>query len=406
MKIFGFFIKRLFLKRWILSLSMLLLLFAANYLTFTVARSISSTYQGYQEMRRMDQEGTYIANLDPDSAPNFDRITLEKTQAVYDYLSDNYTYALYADGFIISLPNDDDIEISLNYISRESYALNQLDLSAGSELYFDYQLNEDEIPVLIGKGLSNAYPVGSTIKISDPVLERPIILKVQGVIKPNAHHSNFYALNSKNYYNFSIFIPVNEEFIKESNIDLHVNALMDMVVLHTTEEDAATLSEYIQNNLGLKFNFFSQEENYDYFKDYYANSLKIIMIITLFLLVIIICLSIWNASTSIRLMLKDFTINLLIGLSFSRLKKILFGYFSILFSVNLIVIAVITAYNRHLFWVNKDTLFVTYGLFGLIGIDWVGLLVVACSDVLIGIVIIEIMLWKIKTIPISLGVLQ
>ena len=242
-----------------LSISMILLLFAANYLTFTVARSLSSTYQGYQEMRNMDQDGTFIANLDPDSDPRFDEITLEKIQEVYDYLSNNYTYALYADGFIVSLPNDDDIEISLNYINRESYVLNQFELSDGSGLYFDYELNENEIPVLIGKGLSRKYPVGSTIEISDPVLERSIVLKVQGVLKQNAYHSNFYALNSKTYYNFSIFIPVNEDFLRQSNIDLYVNALMDIAVLQSTREETANLSEYIQNTLGLKFNFFSQD---------------------------------------------------------------------------------------------------------------------------------------------------
>lgn len=406
MKIFRFFIKRIFLRRWMLSISMILLLFAANYLTFTVARSLSSTYQGYQEMRNMDQDGTFIANLDPDSDPRFDEITLEKIQEVYDYLSNNYTYALYAVGFIVSLPNDDDIEISLNYINRESYVLNQFELSDGSGLYFDYELNENEIPVLIGKGLSRKYPVGSTIEISDPVLERSIVLKVQGVLKQNAYHSNFYALNSKTYYNFSIFIPVNEEFLRQSNIDLYVNALMDIAVLQSTREETANLSEYIQNTLGLKFNFFSQEENYEYFMDYYVSSLKIIVIIALVLLVIIIGLSIWNALVNIRLMLRDFTINLLTGLSYSRLKNVLFGYFGILFFINLIAIIIITAYNRYLFWLNKDTLFVTYGLFGLIGIDWIALVSVVLSDIVIGIVIVESMVGRIKKIPISLGVLQ
>ncbi|RBP42295.1 ABC transporter permease [Garciella nitratireducens] len=406
MKIFKFFIKRIFLKRWILSISMILLLFAANYLTFTVARSILSTFQGYQEMENMDQEDIYIANLDPDSETNFDRITEKETQKVYDYLNSNFNYALYTDGFIISLPNNDDMEISLNYMNEEFYNLNQFELSQGTKLDFDYQFNKDEIPVLIGKGLSKTYPVGSTIKITDPVVEQPITLKVQGVLKQNAHHSNFYALNSKTYYNFSIFFPVNETFIKHANIDFHVNGLMDIIILQSTKERTVDLSEYIQKNLGLKFNFYSQKENNDFFKDYYLNSLKIISMITLILLVIITCLSIWNTLISIRLMLKDFTINLLIGLSYSKLRKILYSYFGILFFINLIVIFLITAYNRYGFWLKKDTFFATYGLFGLIGIDWLALLVVILFDIIIGMIIVQNMVRKIKKIPISLGVLQ
>ena len=45
----------------------MLLLCMANYITFTAARSILSTFQGYQETKYVNQEGVYIANLDPDS---------------------------------------------------------------------------------------------------------------------------------------------------------------------------------------------------------------------------------------------------------------------------------------------------------------------------------------------------
>ena len=193
------------------------------------------------------------------------------------------------------------------------------------------------------------------------MLEQPITLIVQGVLKQNAYHSNFYALNSKNYYNFSIFLPVNAEFIKNANIDLQLNGLMDIVILQTTKEKTVDLSEVMQDNLGLKFNFFSQEENFDYFKEYYLYSLKIMSITTLILLVIITCLSIWNALVSIRLMLRDFTINLLVGLSYSKLRKIFYSYFGILFFINLIVIFSITAYNRYECWLRKDATFATYG---------------------------------------------
>jgi hypothetical protein len=105
-------------------------------------------------------------------------------------------------------------------------------------------------------------------------------------------------------------------------------------------------------------------------------------------------------------MLKDFTINLLVGLSYSKLKRIFYGYFGMLSFVNVALIATFTAFNRYGCWLRKDTTFATYGLFGLIGMDWLALLLVVVSDITIGIIVVESMLWKIKKVPISLGVLK
>ena len=226
------------------------------------------------------------------------------------------------------------------------------------------------------------------------------------MLKQNAYHSNFYALNSKAYYNFSILFPVNEEFINHASMDIQFNGLMDIILLETSKEEIADLSEVIKDNLGLSFNFFSQKENYDYFNEYYLHSLKIIFITTFILLIVITCLSVWNGLVSVRLMLKDFTINLLVGLSYSKLKRIFYGYFGMLSFVNVALIATFTAFNRYGRWLRKDATFATYGLFGLIGMDWLALLLVVVSDIAIGIIVVESMLWKIKKVPISLGVLQ
>ena len=67
MKIFKFIISKIFLRKAILGICVMLLLCMANYITFTAARSILSTFQGYQETKYVNQEGVYIANLDPDS---------------------------------------------------------------------------------------------------------------------------------------------------------------------------------------------------------------------------------------------------------------------------------------------------------------------------------------------------
>lgn len=317
----------------------------------------------------------------------------------------NFDYAFYTDGFIVSIPNPDGMEISLGYMNEGYYNLKQFELSQGTDLDFNYQFDR-EIPVLIGKGLSKTYPVGSTIKMEESVLGRPITLKVQGVLKQNAYRSNYYALNSKTYYNFSILVPVNEEFLNHAAIDLTLNGLMDVAILGTTTEETADLGKVINDNLGLEFNFLSQQDNYDYFKEYYLHALKMICIITFVLLIVITCLSIWNAFVSVRSMLKDFTINLLVGLSDSKLKQIFYGYFGILSFLNLTAVFIITAFNRYGCWLRKDATFATYGLFGLIGMDWLAFLFVAASDILMGVIVVESMLWKIKKIPISLGVLQ
>lgn len=406
MRILHFFITKIFLKRWILVFGMILLLFLANYLSFSATRSIISTVQGYQEIETFNQEGNYIANLDPDSEADFARIEIEDTRKIYEDLNNNYTYALQADGFTTSLENEHDMEVSFNYINDEAYQLNQFKLAQGDHLSFDYQFQKDEIPVLIGGGLASTYPVGSKIEIADPVTQQVVDLKVQGILEKNTHRSNFYAPNSKNYYNFSIFVPVNEQFIQSAGLDLHLNGLMDIVLLGSTKEEATKLTEQIQNELGLDFNFFNQQENFEYFEDYYISSLKMISAITLVLLVVIICLATWNTLISVRLMIKDFTVNLLVGLSYSKLRTIFYSYFAILFSINLVILFAITAFNRYGFWMRKNSIFATYGLFGLISMDWIAFLGVLLIDVIIGLMIVELTLKKIKGIPISVGVLK
>ena len=137
MKIFRFIVSKIFLRKAILGIGMILLLCMANYITFTAARSILSTFQGYQETKYINQEGIYIANLDPDSHMDMGLINENGIQAVYDYLNNNFNYAFYTDGFIASISNTDDMEISLGYMNEEYYKLNQFELSQGADVDFN-----------------------------------------------------------------------------------------------------------------------------------------------------------------------------------------------------------------------------------------------------------------------------
>ena len=125
MKIFRFIVSKIFLRKAILGIGMILLLCMANYITFTAARSILSTFQGYQETKYINQEGIYIANLDPNSHMDMGLINENGIQAVYDYLNNNFNYAFYTDGFIASISNTDDMELSLGSVCEEYCELNQ-----------------------------------------------------------------------------------------------------------------------------------------------------------------------------------------------------------------------------------------------------------------------------------------
>lgn len=140
MKIFKFFVSKIFLRKIILGISIVLLICISNYITFTAARTIISTFQGYQEIKELNQEGNFIANLDPNNAVDFGAIEANDTQKVYDYLNSNFDYAFYVDGFMVSIPNQYDMEISLCYMNQAYYELNQFQLSQGTDLTFDSKL--------------------------------------------------------------------------------------------------------------------------------------------------------------------------------------------------------------------------------------------------------------------------
>ncbi len=59
---------------------------------------------------------------------------------------------------------------------------------------------------------------------------------------------------------------MNEDFINHANMDIQFNGLMDITLLDTSKEEIENLSEIIKDNLGLRFNFFSQEEKFRLFQ--------------------------------------------------------------------------------------------------------------------------------------------
>lgn len=407
MKIFKFFVTKIFLRKILVTISVFALLVMSSYVVFTAAISVFSTVEGKQELDRINRSRCYVANLDPESNVDIDDGLEPLAQEVYEYLNANFDYAFYVDGFVVDVPNSSGMEVTLGYMNENYSQLNPFSLASGEPLTFEHNnVGSDVMPVLVGKGLSDEHPLGSTFNIYDPTLERDITVKVQGILETNAAHSNFYAPNSKNYFNFSIIVPVNKDFIDESNLDLKVNGLFDLIFLDTDKDELADLGAYIQNKLNMKLNFYSQEENNGYFNEYFVSALKNIVMIAMVMFLVLVVVSVWTSLVGLRLMIKDFTLNLLVGLSYARLRKVFYSYYSLLFSGNLVVLFLVAACSRYGAWQRKDSTFATYGIGGLISMDWFSLLTVLLFNIVTAVVIVEITMWRIKRVPISVGVLQ
>lgn len=396
MKSFKRFIKAVFLKRWIINILTVMLFFAANYLVFTSARSLCSAYQGYSEMRGLTAEGAYIANLDPESTLDFNIITDDSTREAYEWLGDNCRYAFFTDGYIVSIPNAYDMQISIGYLNEEYYKLNPPELAQGTQLNFDYSAQDGEIPVLVGAGLAKTYPLGSAIIFTEPTSGKTLTLTVQGILKQNANHSNYYSLTLKTYCNFSILLPVNEEFIAQAGADLRLNGLMDLIIPDADEQTTAVVGDKLQSMLGLKFNFFTQEENNKEFAAVLFQSLIITSALTLILLAAAVVLSVRNTSCGIRSMDTALNNSLPNELSGSRLKRMLWGYFGIYFIIAAAAVFVINACYRYGFWRQKVTLYATFGLFGTTGTDWLSLAAALLVDAVAGMIIVNCIAKKIK----------
>ena len=65
-----------------IAFSILLLILLSNYLIFTSTRSVVSTMQGYDEIKQLNRKNSYIANLDPESDIDADRINKTNTQMI------------------------------------------------------------------------------------------------------------------------------------------------------------------------------------------------------------------------------------------------------------------------------------------------------------------------------------
>lgn len=407
MKVFSFFLRRMFFAKPLMAVVTLVLLLMVNYMTFTTARTVFSTLEGRQEVAHITQPGTFIQNVDPNSQFDLDKITEQSLQSVYDYLAKNHSYALYTDGYIVDLPNSAHVEVPISYMNKAYNDLNGFDVADGKGLSFDYDLGENKpISVLVGSGLAKDYPIGTNFTIKDPALERELSFVVTGVLSKDASHSNFYALDSKQYYNFSVVVPVNEAFIRQAKIAFKLNGVMDIIVTNTDRASVNELGENLFRTIHAKFNYFSQEENSAVYYSQFRSSLIFLVLATLVLLSIIIVVSVWSSLVNARLMIREFTLNLLVGLGYSKLSRICYTYYALIAGLSLASIGGLAAYSRYRFWQKRDVYFMTYGVGGLIQMDWLAMLVTLIMDIVVVALVSSILTSRLKRVPISVGVLQ
>lgn len=175
---------------------------------------------------------------------------------------------------VLPIHRTNTISIFLLHTCNQKYSeINTFKISSSKGLSFQYSLKEaDTIPILVGKGLADKYPIDSKSSLVDPALNKKVLYKVKGILVRDPSHSNLYALDSKQYYNFSIIVPVSNAFIEQADISFKINGLMDLTLTDTTRSETKNFRNYIEDPLSLKFNLFTQQVNIDFYNQYFKSS--------------------------------------------------------------------------------------------------------------------------------------
>lgn len=408
LKLFRFFSTRVFLKKPILIVATILLMILASCMPFMCVRSVVSLAQGIREFSSFDREGTYVMDLDDASFDTFRQYTDESAQRVFDRLDEQYEYAVFVDGFLADLPNSHNRNIAVAYMNENWNEFNRLPTSAGGDLNFDYKLTDaTTIPVLVGKGLADDYPLGSTFVMRDPALVRDMHYEVRGVLADNAAHSNLKALDSKTYYNFSIIVPVNRAFLKAENNALRIDLLFDLVLLNAKRSDVTRLEDYAGQVTPGPLRFSSYQDLKNDLNQYYMPSMRSLIAACAAFIVLLVIVAVWSSLAGIRTMMREYTVNILVGLSYQKLRNLLFAHYMMLGLIAWAAVTALTIAMRQIAWTMNDPLAMTLGWSGgLIPMDWIGLYSSFVIMAAIAALLAQVVTWRVKRIPISIGVLQ
>lgn len=406
MKKYTYLLKNVFFRRIIIVATSIILFFMFNMLLFTLSRSFIATGEGLNYFEGVTNEDVMIANLDPETSFDvLNAIDEENLAPLVDYMDDNLDYGVQFQG----IPNGvefNGIPLQYNLYDELTYTYQNISISEGRNFQSSDFQNHDTTPVIIGWSLGQAQPVGSTFTSLNPFTLERETYQVVGILKQNAFVPNYYMLDSKNYLNHTIVSPMPSKGLGNLDKAFIIEGLFNTFVESADSEEIATFQDLLLEQTDIKLNFYSQKENVADFMRDYQNTISQIAIVLAVVLLSMVILLVWHIYSSIKMMMKEITLHMLARLNYRDLRIALYIFHGVLFTASTVASFVFALARRMKIASMHAADFAVVTNLGLLPMDWYGLLLVLLVNVVISIVIVQIIMWRIKKIPFSIGVLS
>lgn len=406
MKKYTYLLKHVFFRRFIIVGTSIILFFIFNMLLFTLSRSIISTKEGIQYFEGISNKDVMIANLDPETSyDDIDAIDEDAVEGVVDYMDENLNYGLQFQG----IPNGIELNgapLQYNLYDPLTYQYQSLPIENGRDFKNSDFDNQTVQPVLVGWTLGQTYPVGSTFESLNPFTLEAENYQVVGTLEKNAFVPNYYLVDSKNYLNHTIIYPMPSKRLANLDKAFVIEGLLNLFIAQASSKDLSSFQALLLDQLGIKLNFYSQKENIDDFMNEYKSSINQMAIVLVVVLIAMMSLIVWHAYSSIKIMLKEITVHILVGLNYKDLSVSLYLFQAILFTTSTVGIFLFALAQRMQIASMAASDFITVNTLGLLPMDWYGLMLVLLTNIIISAVIVQIIMWRIKKIPFSIGVLS
>ncbi|MDK6863199.1 hypothetical protein QP358_03455 [Nosocomiicoccus ampullae] len=379
-----------------------------NSFTYFSISTLMHAERGSEVLNRLSNNDVYISNVKGENVHNIAPIPEESAQDFYKYLIENYKFGVKHEGSsVLGIKNDHNLHnVHVMYYDENYYNAYQFKIQKGDDLYFDFNPKVDPIPILIGEGLSKTYNIGDVIEIPYTFTVDPVKYIVTGFLERDSRVSNMYLPITRQYLNYSIIIPINDEMLTSATRDITMNGIHDLLIFTDSEEDIKAVQDKMKNRFGVPFNFYTPEENIDEVNQYLKIGFTIQLVIFAILFILLTVLIYWNASIASRLLKKIFAVNFIVGLSYKELRIILNTFFIVLLSLNTIALIVALKLVSYESYVMKIDSSMVFGYFGILPESWLIIGGIFISNLLISFVLTEIMVYKFKKIPFTLGVFE
>ena len=398
---------RLLLRRPVIVLSILAIMVLINILVITAGRGLVTSYEGRAQFANLEQDDIYTLNLDPGS----DYLAInDEPQAVDEVIDELVSKKNFAITVGMNLPEGSElagVDTRIQYVNKAYTDLVPLELAAGAiEQYTEKANPGDDIPVIVGYGLGSRIPIGARWEVVDPGSGQKVTYRVSGILNKDFSVSNLYSLDSKIYYNYSIILPIEDKFLTGASIDFKLNALFDTILLNETLEGAKNFARFVDDKINIKLNVFTQAQNSRDFFEHVESAMRAIGIFLFICLLALVPIVLWMSSQFIKLTIKDITINLLTGMSYRALDRLIFSSFMAISFASLILTILYLIGGRVGNRSQSSADLYTYGAWGLLPMDWIALLVATGFNLLVSIALCSLVSFRVRRVPISIGVLS